>query len=192
MAFGEITLGKSLCLKTFWSLFWCVTGCRDGGERERKWERLDVGGGVASFSSKLKCIHPTHPSATTDLFFSYYLIALSLWRAGGEGEGNGRSGLKTNSLKNVGTKWKEAYSHGGSVSCHWPLRRAGIMCLWGFHKGYSFLDLGTRHEELPLARLGHHHPPNSKKKKNTHTHLHPPKPSTASPRRLLVAIGRNG
>lgn len=58
-----------------------------------------MGGGVASFSSKLKCIHPTHPSATTDLFFSYYLIAFSLWRAGGEGEGNGHSGLKTNSLK---------------------------------------------------------------------------------------------
>lgn len=47
-------------------------------ERKKKRERLDVGGGVASFSSKLKCIHPTHPSATTDLFFSYYLIAFSL------------------------------------------------------------------------------------------------------------------
>lgn len=129
-------------------------------EKKKKWERLDVGGGVASFSSKLKCIHPTHPSATTDLFFSYYLIAFSLWRAGEEGEGNVHSGLKTNSLKNVGTKWKEAYSHGGSVSCHWPLRRAEIMCLWDFHKGYSFLDLGTRHEELPLARLGH--PPKKK------------------------------
>lgn len=26
------------------------------------------------------------------------------------------------------------------------------MCLRGFHRGYSFLDLGTRHKELPLVR----------------------------------------
>lgn len=83
-------------------------------------------------------------------------------------EGGGvHLGLKTNSLKNVGTKWKEAYSHGGSVSCHWPLWRAEIMCLWGFHKGYSFLDLGTRLKELPLARLGHPH-----KIISTHPSLH--------------------
>lgn len=128
-----------------------------------------MGGGVASFSSKLKCIHPTLLPQQT-CFFSYYLITFSLWRAGGEGEENGHSGLKTNSLKNVGTKWKEAYSHGGSVSCHWPLQLAEIMCLRGFHRGYSFLDFGTRHKDLPLTTPGH--PP----KKSPP----PTQPSTAS------------
>lgn len=96
------------------------------------------------------------PQQTCFFILSNRFFPLKSWRRGGEG--NGHSGLKTNSLKNVGTKWKKAYSHGGSVSCHWPLWRAEIMCLRGFHRGYSFLDLGTRHKEPPpplTARQGH-------------------------------------
>lgn len=163
----EITLGKSLYLKTFWTLFWCVTGCREGREKIGSswcgWGRCFIFLKVEMYLS-----HP--PFCHNRLVFSYYLIAFPFedrvcvfWRGGG----GVHLGLKTNSLKNVGTKWKEAYSHGGSVSCHWPLWRAEIMCLWGFHKGYSFLDLGTRLKELPLARLGHPH-----KIISTHPSLH--------------------
>ena len=134
-----------------------------------------MGGGRCLIFLKVE-MYPSHPSATTDLFFSYYLIAFSLWRARGEGEENGHSGLKTNSLKNVGTKWKEAYSHGGSVSCHWPLWRAEIMCLRGFHRGYSFLDLGTRHKELPLARPGHPQKSPPPTQPSTASLLQPPEP----------------
>ena len=127
MASGEITLGKSLCLRTFWSLFWCVAGWWEGW---KKWRTSWCGWGRCLIFLKVE-MYPSHPPFCHNrlVFFilSNRFLPLKSWRRGGEG--NGHSGLKTNSLKNVGTKWKEAYSHGGSVSCHWPLRCAEIMCL---------------------------------------------------------------
>lgn len=149
---------------------------REGKKMRTSW----CGWGCCLIFLKVE-MYPSHPPFCHNrlVFFilSNRFFPLKSWRRGG---GNGHSGLKTNSLKNVGNKWKEAYSHGGSVSCHWPLRRAEIMCLGGFHKGYSFLDLWMRHEELPLARLGH--PPKN--------HLHPPNPPQLLPPEPIAGMVR--
>jgi len=53
----------------------------------------------------------------------------------------------------------------------------GVLRSCVFHRGYSFLDLGTRHEELPLARLGHPQKITSPSQpSSTASLLHPPEP----------------
>lgn len=128
--------------------------CRlEQGEKKTSW----CGWGRCLISSMLICIHPTHPSATR-LFSSIFFILsnrfslLKTCRSKESKKGCGGLSIRFQDKlieKNVGTKWKAAYSHGGSVSCHRPLQCAEIMCLRGFHGGYSFLDRGARRKEPP-------------------------------------------
>lgn len=105
-ASGEITLGKSLRLKTFWSLFWCVAGWRE--ERGEKIRRSWCGWGRCLIFLKVD-MYPSHPPFCHNrLFFvlSNRFFPLKNWRSG-VGEGNGYSGLKTNSLKKCWQHIKE-------------------------------------------------------------------------------------
>lgn len=84
MAFREITLGKSLCLKTFWSLFWCVTGWREG--RKKKMRTSWCGWGRCLIFLKVE-MYPSHPPFCHNrlVFFilSNRFFPLKSWRRGG-------------------------------------------------------------------------------------------------------------